>query len=111
VEATTLESYLADYQKVYGPVNRFSIVRPDFYTRFLLSTDFFQRGGDAGATAEPLRYVRLYEPTLAACFNPLTQPPSDEELARGNTMKPSEGNDGAADDPERVHRVFGEYPP
>jgi len=36
--------------------------------KFLLSTDFFNSGDDE---SRPLKYVRLYDPYLAPCYNPL----------------------------------------
>ena len=83
VSEEAVGQYVADHERIYGRLGRFSIVRPDFYTRFLLSTDFF--GPDRQhASGEPVRYVRLYEPLLGGCYNPLAQPPpTAEELSEG----------------------------
>ncbi len=43
--------------------------RPDSVTRrFLLSTDFFATGADE---SRPLEYVKLYDPYLNPCYNPM----------------------------------------
>lgn len=77
-------SYVADYERLTGPSGRFSIPDREFYTRFLLSTDFFAAGGPNA------RYVAYYFPERTPCFNPLAgPPPSDRELesARGQAGK------------------------
>ena len=87
VEAGVFEQFLRDYQHIYGPLDRFSIVRPDFYVRFLLSTDFFQldmRSADKDDGDSPaVKYFAFYEPTRGACHNPLAQPPPTDEELRG----------------------------
>jgi len=84
VEPGAHQRYLADYQDAFGLVGRFSILRPTFYTAFLLSTDFFERGGDRRPTGRAVRYVSFYDPVIAPCGNPLAgTPPTDEEVARG----------------------------
>ncbi len=80
VEPATLTRYVKDYQRYFGPLTRWSIPRPDFYTRFLLSTDFFTRPRDV-ATPPSLAYSGFYFPEQSPCYNPLAQkPPSDSEL-------------------------------
>ena len=68
--------YMADYEQRTGASGRFSIPDREFYTRFLLSTDFFTAGGPK------TQYVAYYLPDGSPCFNPLAgPPPSDRELA------------------------------
>ncbi len=83
VDPAAFDRYLADYQRVFGPLHRFSLPPIDFYTRFLLSTTFFPQMALGPASREPISYTAFYFPRGAACFNPLAQPPpSDAELAR-----------------------------
>ena len=81
VEPAAFDQYLADYQRVFGPLHRFSLPPVDFYTRFLLSTTFFPQTALRSASHEPISYTAFYFPRGRACFNPLAQrPPSDAEL-------------------------------
>jgi hypothetical protein len=83
VDPAAFDSYVRDYQRFYGPLDRFSIPRPDFYTAFLLSTDFFTSHGAHQTKGSPVTYAVFYEPAASPCYNPLAQPPpSDEELQR-----------------------------
>ena len=79
----TIESYLAEHEVRFGTMGRFARSEPNFYTRFLLSTDFYENGAERPRNGEPVRYVGFYDPDTAACYNPLaTPPPSDAELGR-----------------------------
>jgi hypothetical protein len=80
MDPAAIDSFLADYRRVFGPIDRFSRPRPDFYTAFLLSTNFFTAQARV-ARGEPVTYAVFYEPAASPCYNPLAQPPpSDEEL-------------------------------
>ena len=82
VEAGVLERYASDYQRVYGPITRFTITWEDFYTRFLLSTDFFSRPAATPSGDTPVRYMGFYYPDESPCYNPIAQgPPTDAEIA------------------------------
>lgn len=64
------ETYVADYRARVRDVGRLSELGEDFYTRFLMSTDFFQNGADE---SRALSYVALYGPTITPCYNPLAR--------------------------------------
>lgn len=64
------ERYVADYSANVREVGRLSELGLDFYTRFLLSTDFFQHGADE---SRALEYVAIYGPTITLCYNPLAK--------------------------------------
>lgn len=64
------ERYAADYRAHVRDLGRLDFPGNDFYTRFLLSTDFFQNGGDESRT---LSYVALYGPSITLCYNPLAR--------------------------------------
>lgn len=82
VDPAAFDEYLANYQRYFGRLSRFSVPRTDFYVRFLLCTDFFSSVAADPDHKEPVRYAGFYLPTQSACFNPLAQPPpSDAELA------------------------------
>jgi hypothetical protein len=63
-------SYVADYRANVRDVGRLSELGSDFFTRFLMSTDFFQNGADESRT---LSYVACYGPTISPCYNPLAR--------------------------------------
>jgi len=64
------ERYVAEYRVHVRDIGRLDYAGDDFYTRFLLSTDFFQNGGDESRT---LSYVALYGPAITLCYNPLAR--------------------------------------
>jgi hypothetical protein len=64
------DHFVADYRKHVHDVGRLSELDDDFYTRFLLSTDFFQNGADE---SRALGYVAIYGPTITNCYNPLAK--------------------------------------
>jgi len=77
-ESNVFDRYVADYESQIGPLSRYWIKDPTFYTRCLLSTSFFIQ---SDATI-PVRYVVFYEPSTYPCINPIARrPPSDAELA------------------------------
>ena len=79
VEPAAYDSYVADYERSFGRLDRFSIPQPSFFTRFLLSTNFFATRPRDG---KPVTYTTFYAPGLTPCYNPLAQPPlSGSELA------------------------------
>jgi hypothetical protein len=61
--------YLADYARYRG-LPRFLPLAPDFYTRYLMSTDFFRTGADE---SRPVRYIGFYDPDETPCSNPLAE--------------------------------------
>jgi hypothetical protein len=67
VPDAVVEAYLKDYSSMVEPLSRFSLMPDEFFTNFLLSTDFFQHNADTGRT---LAYVRLYGPRESPCYNP-----------------------------------------
>jgi hypothetical protein len=80
IEPAAFNSYLADYQRHFGRLDRFSIPQPSFFSQFLLSTNFFSTRRAPGT---PVAYASFYAPGATPCFNPLAQaPPSDAELSR-----------------------------
>jgi hypothetical protein len=82
VSPAAFDDYAADYQRRFRPIGHFSPSPPDFYTRFLLSTNFFTNTA-AATTRAPVTYTTLYAPGVTPCYNPLAQPPpSDAELPR-----------------------------
>ena len=91
VAPSTFEQYVTTYQQYFGGLSRFSIPQTDFYTRFLLCTDFFPtRAADSNSQA-PVQYTGFYFPQESPCGNPLAdQPPSDAELA-GSSRPRAEG--------------------
>lgn len=64
------QRYVADYRANVRDVGRLTELGSDFYTRFLMSTDFFQNGADESRT---LAYVACYGPTISPCYNPLAR--------------------------------------
>ncbi|MEO6708697.1 MAG: hypothetical protein ABI054_08050 [Planctomycetota bacterium] len=62
--------YVSDFREQVHDVGRLSDLEDDFFTRFLLSTDFFQNGADESRT---LGYVSIYGPTITLCYNPLAK--------------------------------------
>jgi hypothetical protein len=75
VEPAAFNSYVADYQRYFGRLNRFSIPQSLFFSQFLLSTNFFSRQRQAGT---PVVYTSFYAPGATPCFNPLAEPPPAE---------------------------------
>ncbi len=67
IPEAVIDTYLKDYASMIEPISRFSGLSDEFFTRFLLSTDFFQHNAD---TARTLAYVRLYGPQQSPCYNP-----------------------------------------
>jgi hypothetical protein len=65
-----VEMYVADYERHIRRLSRLRAWPDDVYTRFLLSTDFFQNKGDE---ARRIRYVSFYHPYVTYCYNPLTR--------------------------------------
>jgi hypothetical protein len=62
--------YLADYQGYRGRLPRFRPLSAEFYTRYLMSTDFFRTGADESRT---VRYVGFYDPDETPCSNPFAE--------------------------------------
>lgn len=87
VDPAAFDQYVNGYQRYIGPVGRFSIPRGDFYTRFLLCTDFFSRAA-GGESREPVGYTGFYYPPESPCYNPLAQGPlTDAELAAARATR------------------------
>jgi len=88
VDPAAFESYLEGYQRVFGPLTRFSLPRGDFYTRFLLSTDFFDGAATRAEAGAAVQFTGFYWPPDSPCYNPLAQPPpTDEEIAAASRSK------------------------
>jgi hypothetical protein len=86
VEPSAFERYVTDYERHFGWLGRFSISRSDFFTRFLLCTNFFTNA--SAREGEPVRYAIFYEPTTSPCYNPLAnRPPSDAELTSARPLR------------------------
>lgn len=82
VDPGAFERYLADWQEAFGPLQRRADPGPEFFTRFLLSTDFFD-DPELQKSGGPVHYTGFFEPGGTACYNPFAQPPpSDAELGR-----------------------------
>jgi hypothetical protein len=64
------ELYVSEYRAKVRDLGRLDDPGNDFYTRFLLSTDFFQHGADE---ARELQFVALYAPSITLCYNPLAR--------------------------------------
>jgi hypothetical protein len=80
VEPSAFDSYVTDYERHFGRIGRLSVPRADFFTRFLLCTNFFTKPSNSPDGEEPVRYTIFYEPTTSPCYNPLARrPPSDAE--------------------------------
>lgn len=67
-----VQRYLADYNRYREPLSRHSRLPEDFYTLYLLSTDFFRLGADE---SRQVRYVAFADPYVSPCRNPLARPP------------------------------------
>lgn len=67
LDEASLARYVRDYLRHLAPPD---LAGPDFYTRFLLSTDFFQNGADESRT---MQYVTFYDPYVTACRNPFAR--------------------------------------
>ena len=70
IPGNVADSYVADYRAHVHDIGRLSLLDEDFYTRFLLSTDFFQNGAEE---TRALAYVSIYGPTITLCYNPLAR--------------------------------------
>jgi hypothetical protein len=92
VNPSTFEQYVTAYEHHFGRLSRFSIPHGDFYTRFLLCTDFFPTRAADPDNQTPVQYTGFYFPLESPCNNPLAQPPpSDAELAAAQPRPRSEG--------------------
>jgi len=67
LDEDSLARYARDYLHHLGPP---SLAGNDLYSRFLLSSDFFQSGADESST---VHYVAFYDPYVTACRNPLAR--------------------------------------
>ena len=67
LDAPGVGEYLADYERYRGRLPRFRRLSADFYTRYLMSTDFFRTGADESRI---VRYVGFYDPDQTPCGNP-----------------------------------------
>jgi hypothetical protein len=74
IDPAAIDSYVADYGRAFR-LWRFSALPADFYTRFLLSTDFFAIAAGPAAPTRPVRYTRFYDPDDRWCHNPLAGAP------------------------------------
>lgn len=74
IDPAAIDRYVADYGRV-GRVGRFSALTSDFYTRFLLSTNFFAIAGTRSTARTNVVYTRFYDPNDRWCQNPLAGAP------------------------------------
>jgi hypothetical protein len=65
-----VRAFFTDYERYRSNFRHRSPLLPDVYTTYLMSTDFFQRGGDESRL---VRYVLFYDPELTPCYNPLAR--------------------------------------
>jgi hypothetical protein len=65
----TIESFVADYREHFGPFPTGQWPE-GIYTRYLMSTDFFQNGEDE---SRPLLYRQIYAPDISICNNPFAE--------------------------------------
>jgi len=66
-----VRQFIADYSRYRQPLGRRTRVPPDFYTQYLLSTDFFRNRADE---SRRVRYVAFSDPYVSPCRNPLARP-------------------------------------
>ena len=70
--AGTVASFAAAYRAAYNAPNLLDTAsRTHLEHCFLMSTDFFQHGGDE---RRELRFVALYDPYVTPCYNPFRRP-------------------------------------
>ena len=69
LDAAVLEAFVGDYLADTARVRRGERIEA-VGSRFLLSTDFFQHGGDE---SRALRYVAYFDPYRSPCYNPLAE--------------------------------------
>jgi len=60
--------FVSDYEKAYGKLGvKATENNRAIFGRYLLSSDFWQHGGDE---TRVVRYVALYDPYITPCWNP-----------------------------------------
>ena len=64
----SISQFFLDYERLNPNFSRRSPLPPDVYTRYLLSTNFFQAGADQ---SREVRYVLFYDTDFTPCHNPL----------------------------------------
>jgi hypothetical protein len=69
LDSDGVQQYVADYYRYRQPLPRRPLP-PDFYTRYLLSTDFFSHGADE---SRRVHYVGFSDPYVTPCSNPLAR--------------------------------------
>jgi hypothetical protein len=70
LDPTGVDLYFADCQRYQHGFSPRLPLGPDVYTRYLLSTDFFQHGADE---SRRIHYVGFFEPSVTPCTNPLAR--------------------------------------
>jgi hypothetical protein len=65
-----VDQYIEDYERYLGKLSRLRSWPDGVFTGYLLSTDFFQHGGDE---SRQLQYVGLYAPYVTPCSNPFAR--------------------------------------
>lgn len=64
--------FVADFQEHFGAVTPQAVAANRiFYTKYLMSTDFFLNGADESRV---VRYVMLHDPYVSPCWNPFGSP-------------------------------------
>ena len=67
IDEASLARFARDYLRHFSPPNLAGTV---LYSRYLMSSDFFQNGADESKT---VHYVAIYTPYLGACRNPFAR--------------------------------------
>jgi hypothetical protein len=70
LEPAGVARFLSDYERYESRFVARSPLPVDVYTRYLLSTDFFQHGADE---SRQIQYVGFYDPYVTPCLNPLAR--------------------------------------
>ena len=70
LDPAAVEQYFADLRRYHPAFSTRQPLGTDIHTQFLLSTDFFQHGGDEKRT---IHYVGYYDPSATPCNNPLAR--------------------------------------
>jgi len=71
LEPGACATYVADLEARKGRLRPWQRLPDDFFTRFLLSTDYFARGSREAAA--PVRYVAFYDPYERPCASPFAR--------------------------------------
>jgi hypothetical protein len=70
LDPTGVDLYFSDCQRYQRGFSSRLPLAPGVYTRYLLSTDFFQHGADE---SRRIHYVGFFDPSVTPCSNPLAR--------------------------------------